>query len=315
MVFIYDPERRKSMKRGRNSLFYIMFIVIVCLLWGIGNPVIKIGLGSLDVFYALGLRYVIAIIIFFAVFRKDLVRKLERADRKSLTAVSLLTAAEFITGNLAIMLSTATVAGFLMCISIIFTPFFSRAMLKTRMDKRIFPVLILCVAGLYLLCCGTGSFSFGWGEVLALLCSLTTAISLILSTKFLEYHDASTLSAGQCMATALVSFILAGVRGKIINPMAINATGWYCVLYLALGCTVLAYLLQNEAIGKLPPIYVSVTFCLEPIFTALAAGILLKEKLLPLGTLGAVMIVAAIVITSVIITVDSTKKLNSSSSS
>ena len=124
------------MKRGRNSLFYIMFIVIVCLLWGVGNPVIKIGLGSLDVFYALGLRYVIAIVIFFAVFKKDLVKKLKRADRKPLAAVSFMTAAEFITGNLAIMLSSATVAGFLMCISIIFTPFLSGLMLKTRMDRR-----------------------------------------------------------------------------------------------------------------------------------------------------------------------------------
>ncbi|MBQ7241608.1 MAG: DMT family transporter [Firmicutes bacterium] len=296
------------MKRGRNSLFYIMFIVIVCLLWGVGNPVIKIGLGSLDVFYALGLRYVIAIVIFFAVFKKDLVKKLKRADRKPLAAVSFMTAAEFITGNLAIMLSSATVAGFLMCISIIFTPFLSGIMLKTRMDRKIFPVVILCVIGLYLLCCGTGSFSVGWGEVLALCCSLTTAISLIMSSKFLETHDAVTLSTGQCVATAAVSFVLAGVRGKIINPMAINATGWYCVIYLALGCTVLAYMLQNEAIGKLSPVYASVTFCLEPIFTALAAGILLKEKLLPLGTLGAVMIIIAIVITSVIISLDGMKK-------
>ena len=165
-------------------------------------------------------------------------------------------------------------------------------------------MLILCVAGLYFLCCGSGSFSFGWGEVLALLCSMTTAISIIMSTKFLENDDAVTLSTGQCMATAVVSFILAGVRSKIINPMAINATGWYCVIYLAMGCTVLAYLLQNEALGKLSPIYASVTFCLEPIFTALAAGLLLKERLLPLGTLGAVMVVIAIVVTSVIMSLE-----------
>ena len=286
------------MEKGRGSLFYIMLIGFVCLFWGIGNPVIKIGLGSLDVFYALGLRYLIATAILFLIFKGRLVENLKNTNKKALVIVSLVTAAEFLTGNLAIMLSSATVAGFLMCISIIFTPFLSRLILKDKMDKRIFPVVILCVAGLYMLCSGNGGFSFGLGEIFALLCSLTTAVSLILSSKFLEKEEAVTLSAGQCMVTAIVSLVIAGIMGKIVTPGAINASGWYCVLYLAFICTVLAYMFQNAALGRISPVYASVTFCLEPIFTALAASILLKERLSAIGKWGAVLILFAILITT-----------------
>lgn len=286
------------LEKKKSSIFYVMLIGFVCLFWGVGNPVIKIGLGSLSLFYCLGLRYILASVILFLIFRKKFLSGLKKANKKSLMLVSLVTAAEFITGNLAVMLSTATVAGFLMCISVIFTPFLSRMILKNKIDKRIYPIVLVSLAGLYMLCSGSGEFKFGLGEVFALLCSLTTAVSFILSSEFLEEGDEVTLSIGQCIVTAVISIIIAGCTGGIINPVHIDPRGWYCVLYLAILCTVVAYMFQNAALSNITPVYASVAFCLEPIFTAAAASILLKERLSALGKWGAVMIIIAIVITS-----------------
>jgi drug/metabolite transporter (DMT)-like permease len=71
--------------------------------------------------------------------------------------------------------------------------------------------------------------------------------------------------------------------------------GWGIILYLAVGCTCVAYLFQNISLRKVPATYVSLIFCSEPIFTAIASYFLLDELLSISGFIGAALIMAGIV--------------------
>ena len=111
--------------------------------------------------------------------------------------------------------------------------------------RRIIPIQLAVIVGVYLLCCGgeSGGFAFGIGEVLGLVCALALAAALI-------FDDVAVLPQG-------------------------TVTGWLVVAYLALLCTCLSYVLQNTALTQLSSYTVSLLQCTQPILTAACSYLLL----------------------------------------
>ncbi|MEG0378665.1 MAG: DMT family transporter, partial [Eubacterium sp.] len=193
---------------------------------------------------------------------------------------------------------SATVAGFLMGLAVIFTPFMSCIILKETFKKRTLGFVALVVAGMYLLCGSQAGFRFGLGEVLALLSSLAFAGALIYSGKHVVGIGPQALVTVQTGVATLVCLILALIFEDYHTLTQTTLTSWLCVLYLAIGCTVIAYLLQNTALKHLSPIFVSLALSSEPIFTALFSYGVLGERLTITGALGAGLIMASIVLAS-----------------
>ena len=81
---------------------------------------------------------------------------------------------------------------------------------------------------------------------------------------------------------------------------SIPPVGWGVIVYLAVGCTCIAYLFQNMALRHVPATFVALSFCSEPIFTAIASYFLLGEVLSGKGILGAVLILISIVMASLL---------------
>ena len=81
---------------------------------------------------------------------------------------------------------------------------------------------------------------------------------------------------------------------------AIGPAGWWLVLYLALGCTFLAYLFQNIALMHVSPAFGALTWCTEPLFTDDAASFILNERMDFTACCGAGLILAGIVFASVL---------------
>ena len=70
-------------------------------------------------------------------------------------------------------------------------------------------------------------------------------------------------------------------------------------MYLAVACTCIAYILQNIALRKVSATFVSLAFCTEPVFTAIASFFILGERLSLAGLAGAVLIAIGITLASV----------------
>ncbi len=96
---------------------------------------------------------------------------------------SLCVAATYITCNVALDMTTATNVGFFISLSVLFVPFMETIILKRKFRLKYLPAQLMVIVGLYFLCCNGGSFSFGWGEALALLSSVTMAGSLVFGEK------------------------------------------------------------------------------------------------------------------------------------
>lgn len=284
--------------KRNNTAFYGSLILLQCLLWGVGNPVAKICLETLPPFLCMTIRYFIAFVLFLLFFYKKIRSQFRKEHIPNCVIVGLFTAASFIFSTFALKLTEATITGFLLSLSVVFTPVLSFFILHQKVGKKLGFIILLSVAGLYFLCGNGGSFSFGPGEICALLSALTGAGMLTYSSKHVSDVGPVALSTAQSAVTAVVSLIFALIFEDFHSLAYVSAEGWWSVLYLAVACTCIAYSLQNIALSKVSATFVSLAFCTEPIFTVIASFFLLGECLSLTGFLGAALIVAGIVMAS-----------------
>lgn len=284
-------------EKDNKYYLYIGILVLQCFLWGSGTPVVKIGLATIPPFYCLAIRFGLAFAVFLAFFWKKLAANYKWESLKNCITIGVFNAGVFIFATLAIKLTTATIAGFLMGLSVLFTPFMTFFVLKRKPARVMYIAIGLTVAGMYLLC-GGGEFIFGWGELYAVLSSVTFAATLVYTSKHLDAVGPELLSTAQTGVAAAISVVFALLL-EDFSISQITAEGWGIILYLALVTTCLTYIMQNHALKRVSPLVVSLIFCAEPIFSAISANILLGETLTALGFVGAGLVTLGIVIASV----------------
>lgn len=286
---------------NKKHIFYGSFIIAECFLWGIGNPLIKIALYNMPVFYLLFLRFFLSFILFMLVFGKKIIRRIKSANLYHHIFIGVFTAGAFICCNYALKITSSITAGFLMSLAVVFTPFVSKFLLKASIKSQVFGFLIIIISGMYFLCMQGENLSFGIGEFLAVASSAFIAVAMVLTEKYSNELDPITISASQALITSVACLIFALLFEKAPDFTDSGLINEYVIiLYLAVGCTFLSYLLQNTALSKLPATYISLTFCSEPIFTAIFSNIILGETLSPIGFLGASLIITGICLASLL---------------
>lgn len=279
-----------------NKPIYRAFIVLECIFWGVGNTITKIGLQMISPFYCLTLRFALSFILFVLFFFPVLSKC--RGEIRKCIPVSIMTAFAFILSTLSLNFASATTAGLLMSLSVIFTPVLTFWVHKVKPGKKVAGAVLLVLAGMYLICGGGSEIRFGIGELMALASSFCLAVTLTFSAKLMNAVEPVVLSTAQSGVTAVISFLCSVILEGHHTFYPIPLSGWLTIVYLAVGCTFIAYLLQNVALQHLSPVFVSIAFCSEPLFTALSAFLLLGERLSVLGYVGAIFILAGMVISS-----------------
>ncbi len=287
-------------RAGDKSWLYGMFILLQSILYGIGNPLSKIAFESISALWCLAVRFGLAFAVFALLFGRRAAAQLHAAKPADYLPAGLSMALAYITCNLALERTSATNVGFLMSLPVLFAPLLSSLLLRKPYKWLHLPVQLAVVLGLYLLCANGSAFRLGAGDILALCTALCVAGGLVFGERALKKLDAVVVSTVQLGVTALLSTALAfalddAARLRLVTPQA-----WAVVAYLAIGCSCIAYVLQNSALLHLESRLVSLLQCTQPVLTALFAYFLLGEALRPSGLFGAALILACIVAENVI---------------
>lgn len=279
----------------QRKTFYGGLILIESLLLGIGNPIAKYGMDSFPFFIYVAIRFLAGGFFLYIVFRKKIHAKFRLSFLKPCTLIAAFTAGAYMVGTLAFKYTTATNAGFLFALPIIFTPFLMRILSKTKLQGKAFRIILIVVAGLYLLCCGNGGFQIGPGEGLAILSAFLGACVYELTAKYLDAVEPFFLAAYQACFTGLVCLILSILSGETMPDItAVPLPAWLALLYLGIGCTGIGYCLQNSALSKITSSQVALIMCTQPIFTAIASYFLLAEQMTAIQVIGAAIIMASV---------------------
>lgn len=280
------------MKENRTK--YIFFILMQSLLYGVGNPVTKVAYQSITPLWLLTGRFFVTSLVYLLLFRRRIFAQLRAASPQLWLPPALCCAGAYISCNLALDLAPATTVGFLISLPVLFTPILTAVVSRRPYELRRLPVQLALTVGLFLLCCGDSGFSFGPGEALGLFDAFCLAGALVFGERALREIDAAVLSSMQAVVTFVISAAGALLFDELSVLSGVQGEAWCVVLYLALGCTVLAYLLQNHAVAHLSAGTVSMLQCTQPILTALISFLLLGETVSPPGLLGGAVILLAL---------------------
>ncbi len=282
--------------RSRMNL-YIWLIVIQSILYGIMDVVSKQAYQTMSVYCFLFLRYVLATGIMLVLWGKQIVTELRTVKLSRYIVPGLCMSCAFIFSNLALKFTSATNMSFIRSLSALIAPLLALVFFGQKYGKKGVILQLCMLVGLYLLCAKGGLGRFGLGEVFALIAATLVAGSLVFGKTALDHISAKSLSFVQTALAVLFCGIAALVTNSLSDvAFAVSPRMIAYLLYAAIGCTIIGYLLQNVALMHIPAKQVGIVQCLYPIATAAIAFIVLGEKLSGMGILGAIIITVCVLL-------------------
>lgn len=281
--------------RSRSKWFPCFLILLQSLLYGFGDPISKFAFDVMPVYSMLSLRYTMALAVLLLLFGKRIWNGLRQCSVKDWILPTLCMSGAYVVNNIALDLTAATSVAFLRSLATVMTPLLALVVYRRTYRWQHIPIQCLVVVGLYLLCGLGGLSGFGLGEVLSLLSALLLAGSLVFGEHALERVDPITLSTLQVAASVLMAAICAPIFNGGLHLELTTPTIWAIITYMAIGCTLAGYLLQNAALTTLSSRTAALLQCACPVLTAVFSRFVLDERLSVAGIIGAVIILICVV--------------------
>lgn len=145
---------------------------------------------------------------------------------------------------------------------------------------------------------GLGNVSL-FGSILVLIAGFLFAICTLFGKDVIAQIDSKVFTTVTLVLGAVLClpFTLIFTQNWQINA---TPTTTLAVLYLGVCCSWLAYRLWNKGIGICPSNTTAILITLEPIFGILLAIIFLGERLTPLMALGSVLVIGAVMLSTIL---------------
>lgn len=279
----------------KGMLWAEALIVLQSVIYGFGDPISKIAFEVVPVYSMMSIRYSIAFLVCLILFSKRIVTTLRTAKLRTWLVPGMLIGMCYLLNNVALSMTDATSVAFLRTMSVIITPIFAFAFFGKRIDKWQAAIILLVIPGLYLLCVKGGLSGFGAGEIVTLCAACCMAGALVFISRYIDSVDPVSMTALQAACSAVLAIIGSFAFEGGVDVHVGSTKVWLIILYLAILCTFLGYLLQNLALTKISENTVAMLQTLCPVMTAFFSFILLGEKLSLHGIAGAVIIILCVI--------------------
>jgi drug/metabolite transporter (DMT)-like permease len=193
-----------------------------------------------------------------------------------------------------LMTTSVSNSGFLTCLYVVFVPVLGFFLFKDRPHWAIWPGAALALAGIYLLT-GAHATEIVPGDIMTVFCALMWGFQILLSGRAMAVSPRPyTLAATQTGICAILALLVA-VPTERFDPLGI-ALASPEILYAGIISGGLAFTLQILGQRNTTPAAAALILSTEALFAALFAAILLGERLNPLSWIGALLILAAILV-------------------
>jgi drug/metabolite transporter (DMT)-like permease len=189
-----------------------------------------------------------------------------------------------------IQTATVTNTGFLTALYVVLTPLIAWAWSRKVPSTMVWPAVALSALGTWLLGGGTlGAFSFGDG--LVALSALFWAIHVVITGRAGPFGRPIAFTAVQFAVVAALAAIASALAETTSLQGLVGAS--VDILYVGLLSSALTFTILTVALQYTPPSEAAVIVSLETVFAALAAYLVLGERLSAIGWLGAALILAS----------------------
>ncbi|WP_326745505.1 DMT family transporter [Streptomyces sp. NBC_00121] len=272
-------------------------VLLVAVVWGASYLAAKGIITTSTVVAVLVLRFVIVLPVLAAAGWRRL-RALTAAQWRGAGLLGLVLSGIFLVETYGVVHTSATNAGLIISLTMIFTPLAEAAVTRVRPPGAFLAAAALSVAGVVLLTQGGGFTSPSVGDLLMLVAALARTLHVLMMAriKSVQTADSLSLTTVQLGSAVAVFAVLAAVPGTGESPWSVAAgfgvREWGGLLFLSVFCTLFAFFVQMWSVRRTSPSRVSLLLGTEPLWAA-AAGIAIGgERLSALGVLGAVLVLA-----------------------
>lgn len=293
---------------NKSAHFWGWVLLFVCFVWGIEFSLVHMSLDSMGPNTFNAVRFLIALLSLWAWFaysghgfwkRVDLGHVIHGVVLGSLLFMG------FATQSIGLQYTTASNAGFITGLNVVLVPIIAWLWLKQPQHWYVWIGVLLATIGTLLLTGGV--HGFGRGELWVLGCAFGFAMHIVYTSRYAQSSDALCLTQIQMITVTMLSFISAGIwetpslqalPGVLFGPDSLIP--WIALIVGGTLGTAFAYLAQTIGQQSLEAWRVALIYSTEPLFGALGGFLLLDERLAMLAWVGALFIIAGMLIAELV---------------
>ena len=280
------PEDRAPGKlRGagaRSPLFWKLMLVAMALIWGYSFLTMKTVLDTVPTFMLLACRFLLSAVIMFIIFRKRIKAHFNREYLGFGVLMGCVIWSAYAAQTLGLVDTTPGKNAFLTGTYCILVPFIALILFKERVTKWHVASALLCLVGVGFV--ALDNFSIQMGDLMTLVGAVFFAVDMAVVGHIGRTRDVSVLTSWMFLFVGLFSLAATTafeprVPAEQWTPEIIGQ-----LVFLAVVCTTIGLLLQNQALSHVPPATGSLLLSLESpsgvLFSVLMAGEVLTGKLI-----------------------------------
>lgn len=250
-------------------------LLFAAFMWGSSFVGSKICLNAgLKPFETVFYRMVIGTAGVALLFRKEL-RHFTRDSLKTGLLLGVNTALIYTAEMYGISMVETTKASFLTSTNIVMMPFLCAVVFKTPPKLRSFLAAIVTISGVAVMSLtGSEKFAMAGGDVLLLCAGFFYATASIIVAKYGRNASTVQITFLQLFVSMVYTGVMMLFEGKagVYEPQTIGA-----LLYLAIGPTLICFLIKNFALQYLTPIKCTLILSTEGVFCALLSVLILHD--------------------------------------
>jgi drug/metabolite transporter (DMT)-like permease len=252
----------------------------------------KLGFAYFSPFAFITVRYIFGTISFGTIFAKHL-RNIPRSTWKRGAMLGSLVGVGLLLQNQGLSMTTASNAGFITGMMVIFTPLAQIFFLKKKPKAGNFIGIIVVSIGLYLLTKPGGDGGIRTGDILVLVASVLFGIYIVFLDVFTKEEDFLKLGFVGIMSTGVVSLFFLPFETVHVQFTLGSAA---IIFFFAIIATVLTTYVQNRYQKETTPTAAVIIFSAEPVIGAFLAYHVLNEVMGWIGIVGGALIIGGILV-------------------
>ena len=284
-VPVPPEDRAPGELRGagaRSPLFWKLMLVAMALIWGYSFLTMKTVLDTVPTFMLLACRFLLSAVIMFIIFHKRIKAHFNREYLGFGVLMGCVIWSAYAAQTLGLVDTTPGKNAFLTGTYCILVPFIALILFKERVTKWHIASALLCLVGVGFV--ALDNFSIQMGDLMTLVGAVFFAVDMAVVGHIGRTRDVSVLTSWMFLFVGLFS-----LAATIAFEPRVPAEQWTPeiigqLVFLAVVCTTIGLLLQNQALSHVPPATGSLLLSLESpsgvLFSVLMAGEVLTGKLI-----------------------------------
>ncbi|MDM3871219.1 DMT family transporter [Porticoccus sp. W117] len=279
----------------------VWLLIFVCMIWGLMFVLVDQTIEHLPVHSFHAFRFGIAALCLLPLWKLDPEAKGVRLSKDLLLpglGLGLIMFTCFATQTLGMQHTTVSNTGFITGLCVPLVPIIGLLLFRAKVKAAAWLGVLCTTVGIYFLTVGD-SLTFNRGDSLVLIAAVFFALHIVVTGRVAPNLPLIPLCTIQMAAVSLYSAIAAVVSEPIgENTLAAfqHPIVWITIITSGVLATALAFWAQTASQRLLEPYKVGLIFATEPLFTHVAAALILGERLGGAGWLGAGLIIGGMLV-------------------